>query len=215
MNMMNVMDQIYKAKSEGYSIKLIKGGLCLKRRKRISPKNRANPLDEVKEPKRQEILNDPHVLVAQALIKATNGLKKPAISEPTPNFFWWIEATQKNSWKRMITMEREINKLASRNDKKALLEALGKYKAFLQTMIKPYRESAPDFFQWIEAQKDSRKKMITMDREINKLLSRNDKKALLDALGKYKAFLQTMMFNHLSRKGHGRTEKQKKRRLVT
>ena len=129
------MDQIYKLKSEGYSIKLEKGGLHLKRRKRIGPKNQANPLDGVKEPKRQEILNDPHVLVAQALIKATNGLKKPAISEPTPNFFWWIEATQKDAWKKMIAMEREINKLASRNDKKALLEALGKYKAFLQTMM--------------------------------------------------------------------------------
>ena len=74
----------------------------------------------------------------------------------------WLKQSSPGDWKKMLSLEQEINRLASESDEKGLSEALDKYERFILKVIDVY-SNYPVFEMSVE-EEDGKKTVLFSDR---------------------------------------------------
>jgi hypothetical protein len=80
---------------------------------------------------KEEIVNDPHFLIDQALLEVNE--------EWAPGALDWMKRTRPSEFERMVTLEEEINRFALSRDMNRLNQALGRYKELMLGIAKAFK----------------------------------------------------------------------------
>jgi hypothetical protein len=126
------MDAINKLRSLGYSVTLKDERIkYVYQGKDSIPADQVSPLIEVLTAHKAEIMNDPHLLIEQALLEINEGW--------VPGALEWMKRARPHEWQNMIGLEEKINRLALGSDIDGLKKALKEYKELMLGMAKAFK----------------------------------------------------------------------------